>query len=623
MTAFTRRWTFGLALVAFLVSVPTVQGEQREFDVVVYGATPAGIAAAVELGREGHTVLVAEPTRRIGGMITNGLSHPDFRTFEGITGAFADLADRTRAHYAKKYGEGSAQVETTLDGTHAEPRVSLEIFREMLSEWPSVTVRTELRLADVDVAVEAGRPRVGSVRLVDGDGEDVTVSAAVFVDATYEGDLLAAAGVPYRVGREGRDEHGESLAPERADDRVQGYNFRLTVTANPENRVYPEAPAGYDRADYLPLLKLLQSGKVKRAFHVTAGRSRKDAIYKVQEPRLPNGKHDVNDMSHGFVRLSLPQINNEWPDGNHETRTRLFAEHVRHNVGTMYFLQNDEQVPEAVRNEVREWGLCRDEFVDSDHLPVQLYVREARRMVGRTVFTQRHVEQHDERGTRARFAEDAVAMGDYGPNCHGTGHEGPRFGGRHTGEFYHRTAPYQIPYGVLLPKRTTNLIVPVAVSSSHVGFCALRLEPIWMSLGQAAGVAAHLALETDQGIQSVSPSRIRERLHERGAATIYTSDVPRDAVEFRAVQWWGSLGGLHGLHARKGEYGQRGEHLRGQYYHAFPGHTVGLDRPLDAELRAKWTALARRAGVRAEVLDGARTRGDFLRAAWRDENSRR
>lgn len=244
-------------------------------------------------------------------------------------------------------------------------------------------------------------------------------------------------------------------------------------------------------------------------------------------------------------------------------------------------------------------------------------------MVGRYVFTQRDVERAP--GTvhaRAVFHPDAVAMGDYGPNCHGTFHEGPLFGGRHTGEFYQRSAPYQIPYGALLPKTLSNLAVPVACSSSHVGFCALRLEPIWMSLGEAAGEAVGLALESNADLNDVSPAAIRKRLHATRVATIYTSDVPEESSDFAAVQWWGSSGGFVAIDRTSDDkpatYGKRGEHRIGQYYDAFPEHEVGLDTPLDNRTRSAWLALAKKVKLtNIADLDTAITRRDFIRQAWK------
>lgn len=585
-----------------------------KYDVVILGATPCGIAAALSAGQAGKSVLLIEPTSQPGGLVTNGLSHPDFHSFDALTGAYRDFADQVLAYYAEKYGADSPQVKTSLGGTHAEPKVNLRVYLQMLAKLPNVELLTQRQLDKVKVGDDRA---IRSIRLLDPQGEASTVDGKVFIDASYEGDLMAAAGVPFAVGREGKEEYGESLAPDVADDQVQGYNFRLTFTDQPENRVYPDQPEGYDRNDFLPLVKMFETGKLKSAmFRMSEGRTTA-AIYKVQDPNLPNGKFDINDMSHGVVRLSLPQINNAWPNGDAQTRADLFAAHVRHNVGMLYFLQNDAAVPAEIRAAAREFGLCRDEFVDNNHLPVQLYVREARRMKGATVFTQAFVSQEGE-DVRSRFVPDAIAMGDYGPNCHGTDHEGPTIGGKHTGEMYQPASPYQIPYGVIVPRQHPNLLVPCAMSASHVGFCALRLEPIWASLGQAAGVSAAMAIDEQTPVQAVDPAAIRRQLHADGAATIYVSDVPRDDADFLAVQWWGSIGGLHGLHPiPAGDYGKRGKHLRGQYYYSYPHHAVQRDEPLDDSLRDAWLALAAKAGVQGEALQATKTRGDFIRAAYR------
>jgi hypothetical protein len=370
------------------------------------------------------------------------------------------------------------------------------------------------------------------------------------------------------------------------------------------------------------LLPLLDGERLERVFSDTFD-GLDNGIYKRQTPKLPNDKRDINDVSRGIVRLSLPHINNEWPDGDEATRADIFAQHVRHNVGMLHFLQNDEAVPEAFQKDALTWGLCRDEYVYNDHLPEQLYVREARRMVGRHVFTQHDVDRApDTNHARAVFQPDAVAMGDYGLNCHGTNHEGGLYGGKHTGEFYKSAAPYQIPYGVLLPEKIGNLTVPVACSSSHVGFCALRLEPIWMSLGQAAGEAVGLALETQSSLAEVPASSIRERLHTSGMATIYVSDVREDSSDFAAVQWWGSVGGFialdRGPDDEPAEYGKRGKQIIGQYREAYPEHAVKLDEPLSSDLREAWLSLAADHIESQDALATAKTRGEFIRAAWKN-----
>jgi FAD dependent oxidoreductase len=240
-------------------------------------------------------------------------------------------------------------------------------------------------------------------------------------------------------------------------------------------------------------------------------------------------------------------------------------------------------------------------------------------MVGVKAFTQRDTD-FAPGDARAVLNRDAIAMGDYGPNCHGTDHEGSLFGGRHTGEFYKAVAPYQVPYGALLPNDVENLLVPGAVSSSHVGFCALRLEPIWMSLGQAAGHAAHLAHARRVPVQRVDVDALQARLHAVGSATIYLSDVLPGHADFRIVQWWGTAGGSHGLAPSPGDANPHGKNIHGQYYEAFPNHAAQLDLALDAKTAGRWMKVAGDLHLPIDRLpkpDGKLTRGDWLRAAWK------
>jgi hypothetical protein len=601
-----------LLVVASLVALRT-PASADEPEVLVYGATPGGIAAALAAGADGRSVLLVEPTRRIGGLVTSGLSHTDIRTLEGITGAFADFSRRVEDYYRDMYGADSPEVAACYHGIFGEPKVNLLVFEKMIAEDTNIRLVLETRFGRVDVrrADDKLTGRIRSVELIDSEGMPTLVRPAMVIDATYEGDLMAAAGVDWRVGREGRDELNESLAPEKADGQLQAYNYRFIMTREPDNRVTPTAPEGYRREDFLPVLEVLRGGKIESVFGYPS-----KCQFKAHLPVLPNEKYDINDVSHGEIRLSLPGQNLGWPDGSPEERRVIASEHLRDQAGLVYFLQNDPDVPENFREETRQWGWCRDEFVDSNHLPPQLYVREARRMRGRYVFTQWDVEAAENRDPRAVSHWDSIAIGDYGPNCHGTAHEGPRFGGKHVGEFYQAVAPYQIPYGILLPNGLDNLLVCGAVSSSHVGFCALRLEPIWMSLGQASGHAAHLAIEGGATFV-VSPSDVQRRLHERGAATIYVSDVGSRDPDFAMVQWWGQRGGWHGLAERAGKYGQRGENLQGQYFAAFPQHAADLDKPLDKPTVAHWEIVTLNSGVvLPKSAARAKTRREWLKSVW-------
>lgn len=597
-------------------ATPGFSAEPASPDVLVYGATPGGIAAALAAAKSGSSVLLIEPTARIGGLTTSGLSHTDFHSLESLSGAFLDFSQRVEAHYAKTYGKDSPQVKDSFHGSFAEPKVNLLVFEQMLVEQKAITVRTRLTLASVAMRKGGELNRMESATFTGADGNPVTFTAKVFVDGSYEGDLMAKAGVPWRVGREGQSEYDESLAPAKADAQLQAYNFRFIATREAANRITPLAPPGYRREDFLPALVHLESGKINKLF---AWGFEPGGAMKAHTPVLPNGKYDINDVSRGLVRLSLPGKNLGWPDGDAAARAKIFAEHLRDNAGLLYFLQNDDAVPAKFRAEAREWGWCKDEFTDTGGLPPQLYVREARRMVGARIYTQRDSE-HAPGDARAVLHRDAIAMGDYGNNCHGTAREGTRFDGKHTGEFYNAVPPYQIPYGTLLPKEVANLLVPVACSASHVGFCALRLEPIWMSLGQAAGHAAAMAAKDGVPVQRVSVPAVQRRLLADHSALIYVSDIPPGHADFAAVQWWGMNGGLHGLAPMPAKPGQRGKNLHGQYFEANPGHAAELTKPLDAALSERWRRLAAGLAVplgQLPIADGKLTRGDWLRAVWR------
>jgi hypothetical protein len=303
-------------LPLFLLLATVLQAQ--EYDVLVYGATPSGIAAAIAAAKDGERVLLLDPSRRIGGMMTNGLSHTDFRTLEGLNGSFLDFARRVEAYYRDTYGADSPQVRDCFHGTQFEPKVALATFEKMLAEQPKITVHTEWALDGVknssngDGEGPATSRAVEIALLFDGDGNYHSVAAHYFIDATYEGDLAGCARAPYRVGREAGSEYGESLAPDEADDQLQAYNFRLCMTRDPANRVPVEEPPGYLRNEFVDVLALLLDGRIHGVFSM-----KPTELIKAQGP-LPNGKYDINDMSKGLVRLSLPGENDGWPEGESE-----------------------------------------------------------------------------------------------------------------------------------------------------------------------------------------------------------------------------------------------------------------------------------------------------------------
>ncbi len=616
-----------LALPAALLLASWLRAaESRECDLLVYGGTPAGIGAAVAAADEGRSVLLVEPHSFVGGLVSNGLTHTDFRSLESLTGVWHEFNRRVVAHYAGIHGPDSEQVAASYFGNFAEPKVNRLVFEEMLADR-GVEVVTR-HLLDGVAGTRSIPSTILSARFVPSDGgAPLDVRARVYVDASYEGDLMARAGVRHVVGREDEAAYGEPVAravPPGGDGRVQGYNFRWCVTNAPDRLPAPQ-PEGYDRTEFLPLLDLYADGRLTHVFGVqgSAGLELPDGLvavttrapFKLQPPLLPNGKADINDMSRGVVRLSMPDINDAYPEADEEERRRIVAEHERYQVGMLHFLQHDEAVPEAVRQDALSWGFCGDEWPDHGHLPEQIYVREARRMVGRHVFTQNDTRLGPD-DVRIPLVSESIAIGDYSHNCHGTGREGTRFEGRHTGEFYERNAPYQIAYGTLVPNEVWNLLVPVAASASHVGFGALRLEPVWTAMGHAAGLAAHLALAMERPeVQAVDVAALQALLHRQGAATLYVSDVPPGHSDFEAVQWMGTLGGWHGLARPEGGSHPDWTTRFGQYAEPYPGHAAELDRPADEALLARWREVL--PAERHAMLDPAtalgKTRGELLR----------
>jgi FAD dependent oxidoreductase len=586
-----------------LFATPAWCGEP---DVIVYGSTPGGIAAAVAAAKGGHQVMLIEPTTRLGGMLSNGLSHSDFRSFESLSGFFLDFSERVLAHYRTTYGADSAQVQACWRGAHGEPSVNLKILEQMISELPNIRVQKELLLSEIQTSsFQLGRRKILSATFVTANSKPVRLTAKIFIDGTYEGDLMALAGESFHVGRESRAQYGEPLAGDengQADGQVQGYNFRLCMTQVETNKLLPNVPPNYRREDFTGLLQLINSGKLKKIFDTEHA-----GVFRAHKPLLPNGKADVNDAPNAPVRLSMPDINDNWPTGNQATRQQIFQEHVYYHQGLLYFLQTDVDVPKAIQAEALAWGWCKDEFIETNGIPSQLYVREGRRLVGQHVFTAKDTcTVHGD--SRSVLHTDSIAMGDYIHNCHGTGRKGTRFEGEHVGQFFDFVQPYQIPYGVIVPQITDNMLVPVACSASHFGFGALRLEPIWCSLGQAAGWAAHLAIEGGTSVQRVDVATLQSHLHLDKSASIYVSDVPPSSPDFAAIQWWGNRGGFHKL-VQKEEV-PKPKNIIDQYFEAFPDHAAELAIPLNEEVRNHWEKILP-SGLRA--AERVTSRGEWIR----------
>lgn len=525
-------------------------------DVVIFQATPAGIAAAIAAARQGARVVLVERSDHLGGMMVNGVSVADVQT-RGIVGGIArEFFQRVRQHYALTYGANSPQVALCSDGFQYEPSVAQQIFEAMVLQEP-ITVLRRQRL----VRVIRNRERVASIVVEEaGSGRASELQAAAFVDASYEGDLAAQAGAPFRVGREARWETREPYAgviymhpvtkrvypgsTGEGDDRIQAYCYRLCLTNRPDLRVPPPRPASYDRREYVALLDDLQRGALTRF----AGQGPQPGV--ISYVRLPNGKVDANNNPAASVSLDLPEENAIWPNGSEADRA-AFARRLRdYTLGLLWFCQNDPELPEAFRAEAQEWGLPRDEYPDAGNFPRQVYVREARRILGEYLFS-----AHDcicpPESDRPPSHADSIAAAHFMIDCHATRKREPDRP-THEGFLMLRllTEPFQIPYRVMVPQRVEGLLVPVACSATHLGFCALRMEAGWMAMGQAAGTAAAMMAREGHSARSLPIDRLQRRLLRAGATIAWVEDIDPSAPWWAGVQFGAVRGFFPGTRAR-------------------------------------------------------------------------
>jgi len=583
-------------LVIVMLLVPILSVAQRTYDVVVYGATPSGIAAAVNAANEGMQVALYEPTQYFGGLLTGGMSNTDFKTFESIGGTYFDFMSGIEKYYAKKYGPDSQQVSDCYKGAWYEPHVAEKVLMDMLTETGRIKLFLEHRLTKTHFLENDGKKQLTAISIAK-EQDSIKVSAKVFIDATYEGDLMAMAESKYRVGRESRAEYGELFAGVKyyengrlligssgeGDHKIQCYNFRVCVTDEESNRVEIGKPEKYRREQFLPLLALLKTGEIN-AFE--------DQIVKIR--RIPNNKADVNDLLYSPISLRMPGENYEWPDGDAEVRREIFNLHKNYTLGLFYFLRTDSEVPQNIREEVAKWGLPRDEFVSTDHFPPALYIREGRRMVSDFVIKEEHTQPTDGQ-IRAPLQQDAIAICDYSLDSHGNALAGTLYPKKTEGVFNRFVQPYQIPYSVTVPSNIDGLLVSCAVSASHVAYSSLRMEPTWTAIGQATGIAAAVAVKNKVNARDIDLSIVQSKLHKVGAKTIYLSDVPASSPHFELLQFFGTQGYFHLLpEYRNQNYIGRGtgEGMRGQHIRAYPFHDANIFEIMQKELAETWLDLA-------------------------------
>lgn len=521
---------------------PGTRGSHAEvFDVVVYGGTSAAVTAAVQIQRMGKSVVVVSPDRHLGGLSSGGLGWTDTGDKSVIGGLAREFYHRIWRHYedpaAWRWQERSeygnrGQGTPAVDGGQRtmwifEPHVAEEVFEDLVAEHGIDVRRDEWLDRGSGVRVEDGR--IQSIATESG----ARFAGSAFIDATYEGDLMAAAGASYTVGREGTDSYGEEwagvqkdarhhghffpdgvdpyvtpgdpasgllarISPEppgengSADDRIQAYCFRLCLTRVPENRVPFPKPEAYDPTQYELILRVFETGWRE--------------TFRKFDP-IPNGKTDTNN--HGPFSTDNIGMNYAYPEASYEARKAIVAEHEGYQKGLLYFLANDERVPADVREEFAQWGLARDEFAGNGNWPQQLYIRESRRLLGEFVMT-----EHECLAKRA--VPDSVGMGSYAMDSHNVQRYVTADGFvQNEGDIGVKPLrPYGIAFGSLKPRRqeVTNLLVPVCVSASHIAYGSIRMEPVFMILGQSAATAAVLAIEEGIAVQDLEYDKLRGRL---------------------------------------------------------------------------------------------------------------
>jgi hypothetical protein len=515
---------------------PLAQSGEHQYDVVVYGGTSGGIVAAIEVAKEGKTVILIEPSKHLGGLTTGALGATDIGNKAAIGGISRDFYRRVRAYYDNRpdawkherpadfKGRGHDQGEDTA--WTFEPHVAMKIYRDMLAE-AKVPVAMESRL-DLNALVAKQDGRITEITLEGG----TKVKAKVFIDATYEGDLMAKAGVSYHVGREANAKYGETLNGVQTknatkhqfikgvdpyvkpgdktsgvlpgvqvegpgeegsgDHKVQAYCFRLCTTDVASNRGEWVKPTDYDPLRYELLLRNFEAGDHRVPWNPVL---------------MPNRKTDSNNN----FAISTDNIgmNYEYPNGDYATREKIFAEHLSYQQGLMWTLANSPRVPPGVQEKFKTWGPAKDEFVSTGNWTPQLYIREARRMVSEYVMTQDNCQGK-------KTVEDSVGLAAYTMDSHNIqryvndqGHA-INEGDVQVGGF----PPYAISYRSIRPRveECTNLLVPVCLSASHIAYGSIRMEPVFMVLGQSAATAACQAIDENTTVQKIDIAKLREKL---------------------------------------------------------------------------------------------------------------
>ncbi|TYS63314.1 FAD-dependent oxidoreductase [Bacillus infantis] len=510
--------------------VPKVSDLVVKRDVIVYGATPSGITAAIQAAKMGASVVIAEFGRHIGGITASGLGASDCGAKEAIGGLSRGFFRELGYYY-------STDEQWTF-----EPQAAKYVFDHWIKKYKIEVIYNQ----HLETVITKGQ------RITEAIMEDGTAyKGSYFIDASYEGDLMAKSNVSYFVGRESNSTYKETYngiqfghphhqfekwidpyivegdpssgilqgitenRPDtigyqgQGDHRIQAYNFRICLTKNRKNLIPFPKPPSYSRDRFKLLLRYIKAGVW-------------DAIN--LHTMLPNEKTDLNNYG-GFSTDNIGR-NYEWPEGSYETREKIFQDHFVYNLGMLYFLANDDEVPQHIKDEVRKWGLAQDEFTDTGNWPHQLYIREARRMISDYIMT-------DHNCLGEALVTDSIGLASYQMDSHHC--RRMVIDGRvyNEGDVEIPISPYPISYRSILPKaeECTNLLVPVCLSSSHIAYGSIRMEPVFMILGQSAGAAAALALRTDSAVQAVPYELLKDELIKYGQVLEWDETIEDDPVQ--------------------------------------------------------------------------------------------
>ena len=506
----------------------TAEGPHQA-DVVVYGATPGGFCAAIAAAREGAKVVLVEPTEHVGGLSTGGLSHCDSNQM--VRSTLRGLFHEWHARIVKEYTDRGlkAPYDPALKNQARwvfDPHVAMRVTQAMLAE-AGVTVLTD---HDLESVTKDG-PRIVSLTTKRG-----AFTAPVFIDGTYEGDLLAAANVDWTIGREGREAYGEPLAGKRypkpgmaidgftddgrplalvtaegrgdeaaGDTNLTTYGSRLCLTRDPRNRLPMPEPSHYDPARFELIRRFLKAGGSPN-------------MVGFDPYPLPGGKADGNNSINKQFSIGLVGGGVGWHTADEAGREQIWEAHKQYTLEFIHFLKTDPAMPKQFRDRYAEWGLCKDEFAATEHFPPALYVRESRRLLGMYVISQKDIMEEPEK-------PDPIAISSFPIDSHDCRRVAVKGGGViNEGTIYPvrekqgRGYAYHVPYRAVLPKpdQCDNLLVPVALSCTHVGMSSLRIEGAWMVIGQGAGVAAALAAKDDVPVHEVSYPALRDHLLTHG-----------------------------------------------------------------------------------------------------------